>query len=296
MGGAGVSLRGGRPDSNRRPPGPQPGALPAELRPPRSSQSSGPIRRGGGSGGPAGADQLGEGPEARGRAGDQFGLGSFGLGRQDRGARRGPGPRRPRRPSRAPRASSRPARRRPRRGRGRPRRCRRGMPGPRSAPRGEQARLRRAGRRLRRASAGRSSPGRARRGPGRRGRGPRPARTRSPAPRRARTSAPSARAISCAPRQTPSTGMSGRDRLRQPLALGGKPRMGVGVVDVHRPAHEDRAGDLAVARAARRRASGLTRCDLEAAANASRIRCGPSHGTCWTTSRIGRSSAHRAAG
>ena len=26
---------GGRPDSNRRPPGPQPGALPAELRPPR---------------------------------------------------------------------------------------------------------------------------------------------------------------------------------------------------------------------------------------------------------------------
>src|SRR4029079_19701283 len=29
------SLRGERPDSNRRPPGPQPGALPAELRSPR---------------------------------------------------------------------------------------------------------------------------------------------------------------------------------------------------------------------------------------------------------------------
>ncbi len=28
-------VRGGRPDSNRRPPGPQPGALPTELRPPR---------------------------------------------------------------------------------------------------------------------------------------------------------------------------------------------------------------------------------------------------------------------
>jgi hypothetical protein len=32
-----TSMRGERPDSNRRPPGPQPGALPAELRPPRPS-------------------------------------------------------------------------------------------------------------------------------------------------------------------------------------------------------------------------------------------------------------------
>src|SRR3954465_2315813 len=30
-----LELRGERPDSNRRPPGPQPGALPTELRPPR---------------------------------------------------------------------------------------------------------------------------------------------------------------------------------------------------------------------------------------------------------------------
>jgi hypothetical protein len=34
-------LRGERPDSNRRPPGPQPGALPAELRSPRSPQCTG---------------------------------------------------------------------------------------------------------------------------------------------------------------------------------------------------------------------------------------------------------------
>ena len=33
-------LRGERPDSNRRPPGPQPGALPTELRSPRGTQSS----------------------------------------------------------------------------------------------------------------------------------------------------------------------------------------------------------------------------------------------------------------
>jgi hypothetical protein len=48
---AGVSLRGGRPDSNRRPPGPQPGALPAELRPPRALNlaiplGAMPVRRG----------------------------------------------------------------------------------------------------------------------------------------------------------------------------------------------------------------------------------------------------------
>ena len=35
-----VELWGGRWDSNPRPPGPQPGALPAELRPPRRSQCS----------------------------------------------------------------------------------------------------------------------------------------------------------------------------------------------------------------------------------------------------------------
>src|SRR4249920_1555245 len=35
-----TSMRGERPDSNRRPPGPQPGALPAELRPPRIVQST----------------------------------------------------------------------------------------------------------------------------------------------------------------------------------------------------------------------------------------------------------------
>ena len=39
---------GGRPDSNRRPPGPQPGALPTELRPPRWAQFSGPRCREGG--------------------------------------------------------------------------------------------------------------------------------------------------------------------------------------------------------------------------------------------------------
>src|ERR1700741_2054633 len=38
-----VSPRGGRPDSNRRPPGPQPGALPAELRPPRGFNLAVPL-------------------------------------------------------------------------------------------------------------------------------------------------------------------------------------------------------------------------------------------------------------
>ena len=51
-------LKGGRPDSNRRPPGPQPGALPAELRPPRIVQSTG--------------NQAREGLEPRCRAGDQL--------------------------------------------------------------------------------------------------------------------------------------------------------------------------------------------------------------------------------
>src|SRR6478672_7729603 len=37
---SGVSVEGERPDSNRRPPGPQPGALPTELRSPRALQSS----------------------------------------------------------------------------------------------------------------------------------------------------------------------------------------------------------------------------------------------------------------
>jgi hypothetical protein len=38
------AIRGERPDSNRRPPGPQPGALPTELRPPRLVKSSAPGR------------------------------------------------------------------------------------------------------------------------------------------------------------------------------------------------------------------------------------------------------------
>ena len=44
-------MKGGRPDSNRRPPGPQPGALPTELRPPRGFNLAIPLgamlRRGG---------------------------------------------------------------------------------------------------------------------------------------------------------------------------------------------------------------------------------------------------------
>ena len=38
-------LRGERRDSNPRPPGPQPGALPTELRPPSEAQSSGAVGR-----------------------------------------------------------------------------------------------------------------------------------------------------------------------------------------------------------------------------------------------------------
>src|SRR5437763_4255083 len=37
------SMQGERGDSNPRPPGPQPGALPAELRPPRDGQCSGRL-------------------------------------------------------------------------------------------------------------------------------------------------------------------------------------------------------------------------------------------------------------
>jgi hypothetical protein len=37
---SGAFVRGERPDSNRRPPGPQPGALPTELRSPRRTQCS----------------------------------------------------------------------------------------------------------------------------------------------------------------------------------------------------------------------------------------------------------------
>src|SRR5918994_6887517 len=36
-------LKGERPDSNRRPPGPQPGALPTELRSPRGTNVAPPV-------------------------------------------------------------------------------------------------------------------------------------------------------------------------------------------------------------------------------------------------------------
>ena len=81
---SGDSVRGERRDSNPRPPGPQPGALPAELRPPRGSQCSGPVARPFGEARLRSGFELGGGPVA----GAAEGAGAGDDDQRDRGTSR----------------------------------------------------------------------------------------------------------------------------------------------------------------------------------------------------------------
>ena len=104
------------------------------------------------------------------------------------------------------------------------------------------------------------------------------------------TSAPSARASSCAPRQMPSTGISRRTASASHSRSVGQRRVGLDVVDVHRPAHRDHPVDLVVVRQRLRRPAASTSSTSDVVAKASRIRCGFSQDACMRVSSVVKSA------